>query len=494
MKIHLVLAPPIKKPKLEELSQGRIPPLGILYLASFLRKEMETDIQFKVNDGLVEGFEKTYSEMQSFNPDILCVSFYTLMALGAYKFINLAKKDNPQLFVICGGPHATALPEESLNKSEVDVVVIGEGEVTLYELVCLFIHGKQRDTKALAGVDGVAYRDNGQLRFTETREHIKDLDAIPFPARDLIDLSNYKGWYINKNKKEGAVFFARGCPYNCTFCSNVVWKQCKPYVRTRSPENIADEIEMLHEEYGIREIYDCSDEFNIDVKHALAVCEEIKERNLDIAWKTSMRARPLPEELVRAMVDSGCWYVLIGIESGDEETLKGINKHITLQQAEDACRLFKKYDLKVQGLFMLYNAWEEKGQLKYENTNMVKKTFKYASSLVNKGLLDYIGWSITVPYPGSKLYEIAVEHNLIKKEYLENWDYWLSKDSYVMQLPGITPATQIRMKTLGSTLRAKLLFRTSNFKLKDISWFMGKALKIVLNELKAMFTSEGHST
>lgn len=483
MKIHFILAPPIKKPKLGELSEGRIPPLGILYLAAYLREKID-NLQIRVTDGTVNGFEKTYQEVRNFNPDILCISYYTLMTLGAYKFVNLMKKDNQELFIITGGPHATALPNEPLKKSKVDVVVIGEGEITLSELVNLFIQGKHKNTESLASVDGIAYRDNGQNKFTKTREYIRDLDTIPFPARDLINLNDYKGWYINKEKKEGAVFFARGCPYNCTFCSNVVWKKCRPYVRTRSPKNIADEIEMLCKDYDIREIYDCSDEFNSDLRYALAVCEELKNRNLGIFWKTSIRATPLPEELVKAMAKSGCWYVLIGIESGNEETLKGIKKHITLQQVEDACKLFKKYNLKVQGLFMLYNVWEENGQLKYENTDMVKKTFKYVSTLVDRRLLDYIGWSVTVPYPGSQLYNIAQKYNLIKDEYKENWDYWLSKDSYVMQLPNITTATQIKMKTMGSMLRAKMLLRTKDFKLKDVSWLVGKALKIVINEIK----------
>lgn len=489
MKIHFILAPPIKKPKMGELSEGRIPPLGILYLIAYLREKIGS-LQIKVTDGTVKGFEKTYQEVKDFNPDILCVSYYTLMALGAYKFINMIKKDNPDLFIITGGPHATALPEEPFRKAAVDIVVLGEGEVTLYELVNLFIHEKHQDVESLAKIDGIAYRDNnGQIKFTKTREHIEDLDTIPFPARDLIDLNNYKGWYINKEKREAAVFFARGCPYNCTFCSNVVWKKSKPYVRTRSPKNILDEIEMLYKSYGIREIYDCSDEFNIDLKHALAVCEELKHRNLDVVWKASMRAAPLSEELVKAMVKSGCWYVLIGIESGNEEALRGINKRVTLQQVEEACKLFKKYNLKVQGLFMLYNVWEENGQLKYENTEMVKKTFKYVSNLIDKRLLDYIGWSVTVPYPGSQLYNIAQKYNLIKDEYKENWDYWLSKDSYVIQLPGITPATQIRMKTLGSILRAKMLLHGRDFRFKDISWMFGKGLKIVVNEIKTWLKS-----
>lgn len=485
MKIHFIMAPPIKSPKLGELSEGRIPPLGILYLASYLRENVN-NLQLKVTDGIMEGFEKTISEVKKFQPDIVGISYYTLCALGAYKLIDEIKKEDPNTFVIAGGPHATALPKEALEKSDVDAIVIGEGEATVHELVSLFARGKHKEISFLEKVAGIAYKDNGQVRLTSTRQHIKDLDSIPIPARDLINMGDYKGWYVSKERKEAAIFSTRGCPYSCTFCSNIVWRKAKPYIRVRSPRKVVDEIEELIRQYGIREVYDCCDEFNINTKFALAVCEEIKRRRLDIQWKVAVRATPLSEELVRAMAEAGCWYVLMGIESGNKNALKGINKHITLEEVETACRLFKKHNIKVQGLFMLYNVWEEDGELRYEDTEMVKKTFKYASELFNKGLLDYIGWSITVPYPGSKLYEIATKFNLIKPEYIGNWDYWLSKDGYVMQLPGITNATQIRMKTIGSILRAKMLVRNRDFKMKDMSWLVGKASKIVINELKAI--------
>lgn len=133
---------------------------------------------------------------------------------------------------------------------------------------------------------------------------------------------------------------------------------------------------------------------------------------------------------------------------------------------------------------MLYNVWEENGKLKYEGTKEVKKTLNYAYSLVNRGLLDYVGWSVTVPYPGSKLYNIACRHNLIKKEYVNHWENWLKRNSYVMELPGITKSEQIRMKTWGSILRAKLILKNKEFRLKDLNWMGKKAIKVLLNELK----------
>jgi len=492
LRVHLVFAPPLKIPKFGELSERRIPPLGIMYLASYLRSKVE-GIDLKLTDGLIMGFEKTFQEIEGFQPDIVGVSFYTACALGAFELINRVREKFPRIFIVAGGPHATALPEEALGRSKVDVIAFGEGEETFYELFKLYERGEHNSASSLQKVEGIAFMKNRQVLRTSPRQHIRDLDSIPFPARDLIDVNSYKGWYLNKEDREGAVLFARGCPFCCTFCSNIVWKVVKPHVRLRSPKNIVDEIEFLYQRYGIREIFDCSDEFNISVKHALAVCDELKKRHLDIVWKSSIKAHPLPEELVSAMANTGCWYVLLGIESGNQETINGIQKHITLEQVEVACRLFHKYNIKVMGLFMLFNVWEEDGELRYEGVEEVKRTFKYINYLIKEGLLDYIGWSVTVPYPGSKLYDISIRYNLIREEYLGNWDKWLTGDSFIMQLPGIKKKDQVRMKTLGSITRARLIVRNREFKVKDIALFIKKFLKLVKNEAKVMFQTNDHS-
>jgi len=487
MKIHFMFAPPSRKSRLSELSEGRIPPLGLLYLASYLRKKLE-GIQMKVTDGLVEGRERTFREVESFHPDLIAVSFFTPVALAAYEFINIIKKKYSHIGIVVGGPHVSALPEEALEKSMADVAVIGEGEVTFYELIKLFQENKKVfSPHRLLNIAGIMFRKDGFLHRTVNRRPIEDLDIIPFPARDLINLSRYKGWYLNKKVNEGTIMSARGCPFNCTFCSNAVWKIAKPWVRFRSPENIVNEIEELIDKYGVEEIYDCSDEFNNSVKHALAICLEMKKRQLNIVWKAAIRAHPLPERLVKVMAETGCWYLMLGIETGNDDTLRGIKKRITLEQVENACRLLKRYGIKIQGLFMLYNVWEEDGKLQYENTEMVKNTFRYMNYLTKKNLLDYIGWSITIPYPGSELYDVAVKYSLIKDEYVGNWDRWLVGDSYIMQLPSIDHKDQVRIKTIGSIIRAKLILRKREFKLKDLDWMIKKSLKLLQNEIKIKF-------
>lgn len=485
MKILLVFAPAVVKPKLGELSEGRYPPLGLLYLASYLKEKLP-GVEVRVIDGLVKGYDKVITDIVSFKPNILGISYYTPVANSAYHLINEIKRIIPKTLVIAGGPHATALPREVLENSKADIVVLGEGEETFLELVEMV---KENNANVvidnLSNIDGIIFRQNGNNYYqTLPRKPIENLDIIPFPERHLLEMNDYKGWYLSKGKKEAVVMFSRGCPYNCIFCSNRVWKISKPWVRFRSPENIISEIEHLVSIYGIDEVYDCSDEFNNDIEHALSICSKMRERKLKIYWKTSVRAHPLPEKLVKIMAETGCWYVMMGIESGNNETLRGIKKGITIEQIESACKILKKYGIKVQGLFMQYNLWEENGHLRYENTEMVKHTFRFISELLDQKLLDYVGWSITTPYPGSRLHDIALKHNLIRREFIGNYDRWLSEDTQVMRLPGITPKDLVRAKTMGAVLRGKLILKHRDFKLKDLSWFFRKTLKILANEAK----------
>jgi radical SAM superfamily enzyme YgiQ (UPF0313 family) len=298
-------------------------------------------------------------------------------------------------------------------------------------------------------------------------------------------MQEYSGWYLYKRLPETKMIMSRGCPYNCTFCSNPVWKTSKPWLRLRSPKNIVDEIEEIMARHGIREFMDDGDEFNNVVKNAMGICEELKRRRLDIPWKTQLHVHSLPEELVRAMAKAGCWYVHLGIESGNEQTLKGIRKNITQEEVIRACKLLQKYNIEVMGLFMIYNVWEEGGQLRFEDTEASKRTLDFANVLLDKALLNHLNWSITTPYPGSELYNIAIKYNLIKAKLHENWDSWIKENSFVMKLPGVPEKEQARMKTYGMTKKAWRILRSGNISIKDFGLFIKKALKLGQNEFRA---------
>lgn len=485
MKIQFIFAPPVKRPLAGQLSEGIWPPLGILYLAAYIR-EKRPGTELKVTDGLVAGFQGTLDEVTAFRPDILCVSYVTLVAIDAYRFIDQVRERLPDVLVVTGGPHATTFPLEALRRSRADVSVIGEGEETLFRIVEHVERGTLET--GLPGIGGVAFRDSdGTPVQTPVRPYIEDLDRLPYPAYDLVRREDYRGWFLFRQRPEASFFMSRGCPFDCTYCSNRVWKCSSPKLRLRSPRSVADELQWLHEEFGYNEFFDNSDELNNNLKNAVAICNEIADRNLGISWKAQMRAAPISDELVAAMKRAGCWYVHLGIESINPRTVKGIRKHVTREQVVAACELLKKHGIKVLGLFMFNNVWEEDGELVFESIEESRETLAFARGLVKQRLLDFIACSITTPYPGSELYDIAVRHGLIKEPYRDQWDKWLREDYFIMSLPGVEEKHQARLRTLAYRTQFWCMLRSGNIGLKDVGYYLHKAAAFIKNEITTNF-------
>ncbi|MBL8028105.1 MAG: cobalamin-dependent protein [Fibrobacteres bacterium] len=482
LRIHLVLVPPVIKGKFAELGEGLTPPLGILSIASYLRARMN-GVEIKVTDGLLEGFTRTAEIVSSWKPHIVGLSFNTPVANSAYALFETLRSSLPEAILVAGGAHTTSLPDEVLTKSKADIAVIGEGEETFLAIVKTLAGAEKIDKRELFGLNGIAFAEGGKVTVNPIAPYIPELDSIQFPARDLVDMKRYSGWYLTKKKPETTMLFSRGCAYQCVFCSNKVWNVSQPCLRFRSPANIADEIVSLNEEFGIKEVFDNSDEFNNSLSHAKEVCREMIKRNLRIPWKTQLRVWPLDDELASLMAAAGCWYVHLGIESASQRTLDGVKKKITIEQAIEACRILKRYKIKVLGLFMLFNIWEENEVPVFEGIAESRATLDFAGKLIRKGLINYMGWSITMPYPGSPLYDIALRNNLIKDGLAGNWDAWLREEFSVIKLPGITDKDIARLKTRGSVLRALAMIRSGGFGLSDAGYIMKKLMRIVANEI-----------
>ena len=459
MKIHLIFAPTTFSLNYGDLGKGTDPPLGILYLASYLRKYGLNGLEIKVTDGLVKGFKKTLEEALSERADVIGISAVTPNILGAYELVNEVKNTLPSSKIVLGGPHPTAMPEEAFERSRVDAVVIGEGEVTFTELVDFYASQTERSDR-LMDIDGCCLVWRGKPVRSRPREFIQDLDTIPFPARDLVDFSDYSGYPVSRATPSTSILTSRGCPFNCTFCSNNVWRTSRPRCRRRSPHNVANELEELSRKREFKEFFDYSDEFNTNLTDTKSLLREIISRKLSINMKCQVRTNPMDEELARLMKESGVWYVHLGIESGNEETLRGIRKKITLASVEKCCRILKDYDIKIWGLFMYFNIWERDGQVYCENYEKSMNTFNYAKRLYKSRLIDYFGGSITSPIPGSDLWDIAIKHKLIKEEYLGKWDQWFYKKDVrlVSKYPGVPESSifELHQKTVKYTIRSML--------------------------------------
>jgi len=476
MKILLLNAPPLRTFGIT----GQIyPPLGILYLASYVR-EKRNDVQIQAIDGYKENSQELVDKIIKYAPDILGVSFTTQAASGAYKLINEVKQINPKIFIVTGGPHTSTLPEDCFKNSATDIAVVGEGEETFFEIVEK-VNSSSNDINNIAGT---AVMDNGQFKRNQLRPLIDDLDKIPFPARDLIDITKYPGYMYKKYNRDTDIISARGCPFNCTYCSNPVWKLQKPWFRLRSPKNVVDEIEFIIKEYGIKEIFDETDEFNGNKKWAKEVCDEIIKRNLGIAWKAQMRVDNIDSELVAKLKQSGFWMGLFGLESANDRTLEGIDKKQTVEQINKALDKFKDSQIKCFGLFMAFNVWEKDGKLCYENKDDSLRTLNFIRQLIKNKKLHLFGWSMTTPYPGSRLYDIAIRHNLIDKKYIGNWEYFDSGSNFIMKLPGVKPADWSQIINAGKKLQAKLLFTSGTFNFKAIPLYIKKAYFVFKGNLQ----------
>jgi radical SAM superfamily enzyme YgiQ (UPF0313 family) len=471
VKIFLLNAPPLKKIGIV----GQIyPPLGILYLASYAEKKIPNKLEFKALDGYQHSLAEVIDAIIEYKPDILGVSFTTQAATGAYEVILKVKQILKNTLVVCGGAHSTILPDEVLNSSNADIVVVGEGEETFYNVVKNYVEKENLDS-----IDGTVVKSNGEIKRNKNRPLIQNLDDVPFPARDLIDISKYPGYHYKKKPHDTSIVSARGCPFNCTYCSNPVWKLQKPWFRVRSPENVVDEMVYLKEKYHIHEFYDETDEFNGKLAWAKKVCDEIVKRDIKISWKVQMRADNVDDELAEKMKQSGCWLVFFGIETGNDRTSKGVNKNISQEQVIKALQTFKKYKIKTFALLMAFNVWEEEGKLVYEGINETKNTLNFAKRLVKDRLVDIISWSLTTPYPGSELYHIAGRHNLIDKEIIGKWDNFDSSANFVMKLPNVSDDDWFYIQREGKKMQALLLFKSGTFNWRSIPIYIKKLLFLV---------------
>lgn len=407
---------------------------------------------------------------------MLGLSFVTFQAPAAYQTINILKKASPSLTVICGGPHPTAAPWDVLQKSDADLCVVGEGENTFTELLHTFEEAGELSNRWLQKISGLAMRDGTSIVNTSARPFIMDLDSIPFPAWDLVDFSKYAGYHWKKASRDVAMVSSRGCPYDCVFCSNPVWKSNKPWLRMRSPRNVADEIEMLYETYEVREIFDFSDEFNSSVDWATRVCNEIKSLGLrDFFFKCQLRADKITDELADGLSDIGCWLAQVGIESGNQQTLDGIRKGITLEQVLKGCRRLKKRGIKVLGFFMVFNVWEKNGELHYEDRRMSENTFKFARKLISERLIDYMSWSITTPMPGSSLFDLCTRHHLLREK-----SYCYSGlDHITLNLPNVGVRDIELLKAKGTILQVYSSLLGGN-----LNW---RSLPYALRKIKLVF-------
>lgn len=400
------------------------PPMGLMYLAGYLRKHGINskmfelgifDAQGAIKDGKRVRFglaNETIAEIiKKEKPKIIGItSMYSVFYRDVVEIVELIKSINPEVVVVLGGNHVSSYWKYVLKNRNIDYVVIGEGEQTFLELCRSILSGD-----SAAQISGIAYRshDAAVVR-TNPRDLIRNLDDIPMPAFDLINFRQYfgEGNIYSMRYPAAGIMSSRGCPGRCVFCTiQAVWGNSW---RGRSPKNVVDEIELLKKEYDVREFAFLDDSASVDRVRWAGICDEILRRKLDIKWTTpnGIAHWTLTKEILSKMYKAGCYRITFGIESGDEDTRKFIGKLHSLKQAKELIRHANRIGM--------WTICTNIIGFPYENLESINRTIDFAKSSGT----DFACFYLLIPQPTSAVYKY------FKKEGLLSFDKFFEADDF----------------------------------------------------------------
>ena len=374
------------------------PPLGIAYMAGVLQ---ENHIDVEILDASAEDmdFKDVEKELLKRKPDLVALTALTTTIGRALETAQVVKETLPDSIVVMGGYHPTFNFIETLEDENVDIVIRGEGEYIMLNLVQAL-----ENQSSLHDVKGIVFEDKNSKEIVVNPEAplIQDLDELPFPALNLLPMKKYR--LLDMDTHMTTMITTRGCPMQCSFCSSAAMHGKK--IRERSVENIVDEIEYLKTNYDIDTIAFMDDTFTLKKRKVMAICDEILKRNIEIMWGCTSRVDTLDEKLLKKMKEAGCITIFIGVESADQQQLDNMCKNTTIAKIENAFKIAHKLKIRTIASVALGMPGDTK--------EIMNKTVKF----VHKLKPNYAIYSLATPYPGTRFYKEAFEKNLIK---IKDW-------------------------------------------------------------------------
>lgn len=410
-----------------------IPSIGLAYLMTVTQSSHDVSL---IDPTFHRGNWQNYVErlVKRKKPDLIAASCLTFNFSDALKIVSYIKSFYPDIPTIFGGIHPTLLPEQVLSYDLVDAICIGEGEETFPEYLEKIEHNK-----SLNGTRGLWYKENGKIIRNELRPLVADLNNLPFPNWDLWEIDNYLTHSPRLNFIE--MLGSRGCPYNCTFCSNYALRQLLPgtYVRFRSAENVIDEIKLMKNKYqkrGFRYIYFWDEIFGINKKILREFCRLYIEEGLDreIFWSVNNRADLVTEEWARLVKKAGCFMVQMGIEAGNERIRNEIyHKNVSTPQIIKATGILKKTDILMR--FNLILGGPE------ETIQTMEESFQ----IVNQLKPESFFFSIFQPLPKTQILQKIQElqGSIDEEGWKNNPDFW---NKSIINLPNLNNKTIEKFK------------------------------------------------
>ena len=423
-KVTFVRPPNLQKSGLWK-KQGVIRcPLNIALLAAFIRKGGDYDcsiVDFEIT--AVSSPQEMAEIVLEGSPKYVCITTLTPRYPTVVRMAEELKRLAPEINIIVGGPHVTGAPQYALY-DPVSYGIIGEGEEALLELLDALEAGS-----GVSGIKNLIYRHKDNIAVNAPRPFIKKLDGLPWPAWDLMKMEEY----TDPAYFEGshlAIFSSRGCPYDCSFCaSRVTWMG---KLRLRSTDSVIDEIRHIVNALGVNNLMFWDDTFAANKKRAIDICRRIIEEELDVDYTVQIRADSVTQALAVALRDSGCSFAAIGVESGNEIMLNSIGKRETKAQFENAVAVMKDVGLPIIASYII--------GLPGDTHETIKETIDFAFELD----ADQSKFMILAPFPGTRVYDLAVKRGLVDPTSFEQMEALNYYDSVAINLSNVSAEDLIR--------------------------------------------------
>jgi len=365
------------------------PPIDLAYLAAAAEASGATVriVDYPAEGG---GWEHFIYNLNDFKPDLLIFDVTTATLEKDLWVCRIAREIHPPILTAAKGDYLSVFGKDVLAKhNELDLVLVGESEATVMELV---------KDGPVSPVDGIIYRtSDGNVVETNPRPLIEDLDTLPFPARHLLENDLYRS--PETGNKLTVIHANRGCPAKCIFCP--AGRMSGFTLRSRSPENVVNEIEECVNKYGIDEFLLHGDTFTMKKSWVIKLCQLIVESGLNIRWGCNSRVDTFDLERAEWLKKAGCWVVAFGVESGSQLLLDNMKKGTKVEQAIEAVKICKKTGLRAHAFFLIGLPWE------------TQKTLEETYNLALKLNTDFFDINIAYPLPGTEFYEIAQREELI---------------------------------------------------------------------------------
>ena len=376
------------------------PPLGLLYLTSYLREHSSHEVSICDARFKEYNFDEIERIINAENPDLIGITSFSMEFQQAHEIARRSKNQYPQVPVVLGGPYATSDYMQAMKDNNIDIAVIGEGEKSFCDLTNAMEKGQD-----WTSIRELAYRDNGTVQKSGMRDFMDNLDELPYPSWDLLNLEEY---FNRKGTRKRTVFnqhqmlqralsiqTTRGCPYRCSYCHNIFGKK----LRKRSVENVIGEMKLMKEKYNVQEIEIIDDIFNLDIDRAKQIFRRIIEEkfNFKFSFPNGLRSDRFDEELLDLMKEGGAYRLVFAIESGSPRIQKLVKKNLNLEKARKNITSAAKRGFSMGGFFML---------------GFLDETEEECWNTINFALeseLQTATFFVVTPFPNTEIWEQALE-------------------------------------------------------------------------------------